>query len=99
MSVKIQFTNVNFTVDKDGKITGATVPVTVTSQNDSGYFSSSGTHTLTLDELTGTGFDTAKFQELLTKKAAANLSAVAADLTTTIGASTEIDSQVTEQEA
>lgn len=81
MSVKIQFTNINLTVDKDGKITGATVPVTATSQINSGYFSTSGTHTLTLDELTGTGFDTAKFQELLSQKTAENLSAMVNDLT------------------
>ncbi|MEK5340508.1 hypothetical protein NSQ19_12485 [Weizmannia sp. FSL W8-1119] len=81
MNAKIQFTNINLTVDKDGKITGATVPVTATSQINSGYFSTSGTYSLILDELTGTGFDVKKFEKLLSQKTAENLSAMVNDLT------------------
>nr|WP_017552427.1 hypothetical protein [Heyndrickxia coagulans] len=65
MSAKIQFTNINLAKDNDGNITGATVPVTVTSQIDSAYFSTSGTYTLTRDELTSTGFDMSPCQNAI----------------------------------
>ncbi|MED4406714.1 hypothetical protein P9214_12760 [Heyndrickxia coagulans] len=81
MSAKIQFTNINLAKDNDGNITGATVPVTVTSQIDSAYFSTSGTYTLTRDELTCTGFDMEKFEKLLSQKTAENLSAMVNDMT------------------
>ncbi|AWP37762.1 hypothetical protein DXF96_00100 [Heyndrickxia coagulans] len=81
MSAKIQFTNINLTKDSDGNITGATVPVSVTSQIEGEYFSTSGTYTLKLDELTGTGFDAEKFENLLSQKTAENLSAMVNDLT------------------
>lgn len=82
MSVKIQFTNINLAKDNEGNITGATVPVTVTSEIGGQYFSTSGTYTLKLDELTSTGFDATKFEKLLSKKTAENLSAMVNDLNT-----------------
>ncbi len=83
MSTNIQFTNLNFTKDTDGNITGVTVPVTATSQINSSYYSVSGTYSLSLEELTSTGFDVTKFKDILNQKVAANLSAIATDLTNT----------------
>ncbi len=81
MSTSISFTNVNFTKDSDGNITGASVPVTIMSDIDSTSFAANGKYSLSLEELTEAGFDVSKFNDFLSQKAAENLSTMASDVT------------------